>query len=247
MAGRSQEVSDLKAQNKQLLEENTRLTDLTRMLLSSPSFSGFVNELSANGMAVPPQIKQEQSVSAPQPMPKDVNPSRASRQMHSQQPQIGMALLPESATNFAALANSYDGSFDGWNSGISNDFAVFSVTDLPQPPVLNIEKLSGKDNKTLSNSYSSAAPKDMPKKVELPCLPQVSSEAKPAEPAKVDPTVQLDQDAFSLYFDTTPITSTLIVNARPTTATESTTTQLEEAIAALETTSARLALMSPQL
>ena len=210
------------------------------MLLSSPSFSGFVNELSANGMAVPPQIKQEPSVPAPQPMPKDLNPSRASRQMHSQQPQIGMALLPESATDFSALA------FDGWNSGISNDFRIYSVTDLPQGPVLDLEKLSGKDNKTLSTSYTSTEPKDMPKKLELPCLPQQSSEAKPLEPAEVDPTIHLDQDAFSLYFDTTPAApeTALTVNAK---ATEDLTTQLEQAIAALEMTSARLALMSPHM
>ncbi|RAL59858.1 hypothetical protein DID88_000487 [Monilinia fructigena] len=54
------ENMDLKSQNRALMEENTRLSDLTRMLLSSPAFSGFLDTLSSNPATqqAPPPTQQ---------------------------------------------------------------------------------------------------------------------------------------------------------------------------------------------
>src|SRR5256885_6591869 len=96
VAAKVQEANDLRVQNRQLMEENTRLSDLTRMLLSSQAFSGFLNELSQNGMPAPsttaatasqPQ-SQTQSQAQPQPTKKDVNPHQATRQAQNQQTQV---------------------------------------------------------------------------------------------------------------------------------------------------------------
>jgi hypothetical protein len=113
------------------------------MLLSSPAFSGFLNELSANGMPAPPTTAtnpQAQIKSQPRSTRKDVNPHQASRQMQNQQPQINLAMIPETSIDFSSLeqpANS-------WNSIPSNDFQVFSVSAIPQVPILDLTKLSGK-------------------------------------------------------------------------------------------------------
>ena len=255
---RTQEASDLKVQNKQLMEENARLTDLTRMLLSSPSFSGFLEHLSTNGMSTQMQSALSQNQAAPtvQPVPKDVNPSQASRQIQSQQPQVGMALLPESATDFSALNTP----FDSWNSGMS-DFQVYSVTDLPHGPVLDINKLSGKAEATDSTIDSSSSAKDMPKKVEQPLgsLPVTSPVVN--APVVVDPTVELDREAFDLYFDspsTTPTTTATTDLQLPTKSsnyalvvdshgTEDNLRTLRRMCAALDATCERLALMTPHL
>src|SRR5437763_10380591 len=79
VAAKAQEASDLRAQNRQLIEENTRLTDLTRMLLSSQAFSSFLNELSLNGIPAPATAAAS-SQPQPQPTKKDVNPHQATRQ-----------------------------------------------------------------------------------------------------------------------------------------------------------------------
>ena len=238
------------------MEENARLTDLTRMLLSSPSFSGFLEHLSTNG--VPTQLQsaqnQSQAASAAQSMPKDVNPSQASRQMQSQQPQVGMALLPESATNFSALNTP----FDDWNSGMS-DFQVYSVTELPAGPVLDINKLSGK--KDTNSTFENTSLKDMPKKYEQPmtATPKLAS----VSDTPVDPNVELDRDVFDLYFDTpiqqssTTPTSTgphatplaikasrysMIIDSHQA---ENSLQNLQRMCAALDATCDRLALMTP--
>src|SRR5882672_1378664 len=120
------------------MEENTRLTDLTRMLLSSQAFSGFLSELSTSGLPAPTSATtQTSNQPRPQPTRKDVNPHQAARQMHAQQPQIGMALLSESAVNFSVL----DTPANSWNTGISsNDFQVFALTELPRGPAIDLAK-----------------------------------------------------------------------------------------------------------
>lgn len=202
VAAKAQEANDLRVQNQQLREENTRLTDLTRMLLSSQAFSGFLQELSQSGLP-PPNVQkalqqqkalQNQAQPQPQPQPtkKDVNSNVATQQMPGQQPQIGMALIPEIPVDFSALQPA-----NGWMNALpTNDFQVYAVAELPTPPALDLEILSGKP------SHQKGTSKACTEVPQLPELPSevISSSTVEAE-AQIDDSVHLDQDAFALYFD----------------------------------------------
>ncbi|KAJ9616302.1 hypothetical protein H2200_000020 [Cladophialophora chaetospira] len=193
VAGKVQEANDLRIQNQQLREENNRLTDLTRMLLSSQAFSGFLQELSQSGMPPPNTQKnvqqmQKPSQSQPQPQPMSKDVKVGSQQMQGQQPQIGMALIPETPVDFSVLSAT-----NGWmNTAATNDFQVYAITELPTPPFLDLEALSGKPTSSKDTSKAS--------KPRLPELPAHLSTAITAAPTKVDDSVELDQDAFALYF-----------------------------------------------
>lgn len=189
----------MRAQNEQLREENNRLTDLTRMLLSSQAFAGFLQELSQSGLPAPnahinaQQQKQARPQLQPQSKPrlKDVSTNEASHQMQVQQPQIGMALIPETPIDLSAFQPS-----NAWMTALpTSDFQVYAVTELPEAPALDLEALSGKPNSIFSRSKPT---KDVPK------LPDsVNSWAKQAEnkASVVDETVPLDREAFALYFE----------------------------------------------
>jgi hypothetical protein len=181
------------------MEENTRLTDLTRMLLSSPAFSGFLNELSANGMPAPPTTtsnQQGQTKSQVRPTRKDVNPHQASRQMQNQQPQINMAMIPETSIDFSVLEQPVN----GWTSIPSNDFQVFSVSALPQLPVLDLSPISGK-------ALSTQASHDVTK--ETAHIAEVPAWVKPNADLDIE-TVGEDvmDEAFDLYNDLCMATTT---------------------------------------
>jgi bZIP-type transcription factor MBZ1 len=112
------------------MEDNTRLTDLTRMLLSSSAFSGILSELSTSGMREPSSAasNQEGQVnSQSRPSRKDVNPHHATRQMQNQQPQINMAMIAETSIDFSTLEQPSN----SWNAIPSNNFQVISVSALP--------------------------------------------------------------------------------------------------------------------
>lgn len=196
LATKSQEANDLRVQNQQLQEENNRLTDLTRMLLSSQSFSGFLQELSQSGLPppnVPKNIQQQKSVQAqphPQPVKKDVSSNAASQQLQAQHPQIGMALIPETPIDYSALQPS-----NGWmNTLPANDFHVYAVTELPTPPILDIEALSSKP------SFNKGVSKGVKEVPQLPAMPAQTKQSTHSEAAQVDESVTLDRESFALYF-----------------------------------------------
>jgi len=199
VANKVQEANDLRVENQQLREENNRLTDLTRMLLSSQAFSGFLQELSQSGLPashLQAATQQKPVKSQPQPAQKDVASHEAAHQMHMQQPQIGMALIPETHVDLSILPPS-----NGWMSGLSsNGFQVYAITELPEPPALDLEALSGKSKSSDSTPRTS---KDMPQSI--PRLPESQEHVEGArnvqEPAKTDESVLLDVEAFALYFD----------------------------------------------
>ncbi|OAL20422.1 hypothetical protein AYO22_08916 [Fonsecaea multimorphosa] len=197
VAAKAQEATDLRAQNQQLREENNRLTDLTRMLLSSQAFSGFLHELSQSGLPAPnvqgnpQQQKTVQNKPQPQPVKKDVSSDEAAHNMHLQQPQVGMALIPDTPVDFSALQPA-----NGWLNALpTNDFQVYAVTSLPELPVLDIESLSGKPK---SSQGSSKGSKDTPRIPDLPA--EVASHTATAT-TQVDESVPLDRESFALYFD----------------------------------------------
>jgi len=185
IAAKVNENSDLRSQNRALMDENTRLSDLTRMLLSSPSFSGFLDTLSQNPAA------QQQAAPTPAPVQqvenrqvrKDINPYAAQQQM--QQQQIGMAMIPEHAMDFSILDLNADGAF-------SYQPQVFSVLSMPET-ILDAEALSGK-----GPAFTPLASDD--EKVELPTLER----APLSEPVEVEEVEIVDEEfdadpAFALF------------------------------------------------
>ena len=185
IAGKVNENGDLKAHNRALIEENKRLTDLTRMLLSSPSFSDFLNQLSSNpqplAQAPAPQQQQEQS----RQLPKDVNPYA------TQQQQIGMAMIPEQTMDFTMLA------LDGAAAdGFGYQPQVYAVLETPEPTI-DTSMLSGKTSNFVGQQFDSED-----EKVEMPVIerPAQVEKAEPvaAAPAVVDEEFENDP-VFALY------------------------------------------------
>lgn len=182
------ENMDLKSQNRLLMEENTRLSDLTRMLLSSPSFSGFLDTLSSNSAAqqAPPApqqapMQQEQ----PRQVRKDVNPY-ASQQHMQQQQHIGLVMIPEQTMDFAMLDINVD--------GFGYQPQVYSVLSLPET-VIDPLILSGK-----SSSFIAPLESD-DEKIELPIIKR-----KPVHELAPSPVVEetIDEEfdadpAFALF------------------------------------------------
>ena len=163
------------------MDENTRLSDLTRMLLSSPSFSGFLDTLSQNPAA------QQQPAPAPAPVErqvrKDINPYAAQQQM--QQQHVGMTMIPEHNMDFSMLDLNSDGAF-------SFQPQVFSVLSMPET-ILDAETLSGK-----GPAFKPLASDD--EKVELPTVER----APLSKPTTVDEVETVDEEfdsdpAFALF------------------------------------------------
>jgi ribonuclease Z len=181
------------------MEENARLTELTRMLLSSSAFSGFMNELS---------IEQRPSQAPEQPTPqqaplqpntrKDVNPYQVIQQsgLPTQRPQqIGFALMPD--IDFSNLDLN-----GGWNSSIDmtyNNAQVFAVTEVPQGPAVDTEILCGK-----ASNFVPSLPTPDDSKDQVPIVERKPAAEKAEETAVASCTdVELDESdpAFALFVD----------------------------------------------
>ncbi|KAM0352651.1 hypothetical protein HYE67_009541 [Fusarium culmorum] len=193
IANKVSENGDLRTQNRALLDENKRLTDLTRMLLSSPSFSNFLDNLSSNPAAAQqtPQLKVE-----PQPeqrqVPKDINPYNAQQ---SSQQQIGMAMIPEQNMDFSMLT------LDGFNFQPQ----VF-VVDTPEvPEIIDAAVLSGKSSNFVEPIFDSEEEKLEVPAIERPvAAPEVS---EPVNAAPIDAEFESDPE-FALFHTEAAITTT---------------------------------------
>jgi hypothetical protein len=177
------------------MDENTRLSDLTRMLLSSPSFSGFLDTLATNPAAAQtaqavqqPQQQVEQQQQPQRQVRKDVNPYAAQQQMQH----IGMTMIPEQTMDFSML--------DLNNDTFSYQPQVFSVLSMPET-VIDSEVLSGK-----APSFSSLTSDD--EKVELPTVERmpVSETAKVELPVIDDE--EFDADPTYALFASSPAAPT---------------------------------------
>lgn len=173
----------MRAQNRALLEENKRLSDLTRMLLSSPSFSNFLDHLSANpSVAAQPQVKPEPQPSPEQRSVKDVNPygSQPSQQ------QIGMAMIPEQNMDFSMLSLS---------NGFNFQPQVFVVETSEVPASIDSSILSGKTSSFVEQTFPSDDDK-----VEAPVIerPVEQAPAVQSASAPVDEEFEADPE-FALY------------------------------------------------
>lgn len=192
IAGKVNENGDLRAQNRALMDENKRLTDLTRMLLSSSSFSSFLDHLSANptsvsGGSVKPEAQQPQQQQQQQDerqLPKDANPYGAQQ---SQQ-QIGMAMIPEQTMDFSML------SLDGSSYNFQPQVFVVDTPDMPAP--IDTSVLSGK-----SSNFAEPLHISDDDKIEIPVIDRPAESTESKEHVQVAPGVEefeSDPD-FALY------------------------------------------------
>ncbi|KAI0161229.1 hypothetical protein GGR57DRAFT_351381 [Xylariaceae sp. FL1272] len=190
IAGKVTENSELRAQNRALMEENRRLTDLTRMLLSSSSFSDFLDHLSRNPTvpAAQPQIEQRQP--EPQRAPKDVNPYNGASQ--NQHQQIGMVMIPEQTMDFSMLNLN--------NDAFNYQPQVFAVLETPEPPVIDTDILRGKSSNFVGESFEESDKTDVPI-LEAPIAPVVEKSQLAEAPVASETVVEkkpanLDADIF---------------------------------------------------
>jgi bZIP-type transcription factor MBZ1 len=192
------ENGDLRAQNRALIDENKRLSDLTRMLLSSPSFSDFLDRLSTNPTALPqpPAQPQQATQQRETQLPKDVNPFAAQQQI--QQQQIGMAMIPEQTIDFNML------SLDTADSTFTFQPQVYAVLETPEIPAgIDASVLSGKKSNFVGEVFESED-----EKVELPVIERPS----PVKQEKVEAAIpvvdeEFEKDpAFALYHQSTAVT-----------------------------------------
>lgn len=222
VATRTTEAHELRLQNRALKEENARLTDLARMLLASPHFGSFLDDLSVNcpseQRSQPRQHLQQQPQRLPPPktlhlsseacqlsMPTSI-PSEANGDLGHvefqvpQNPQVGMMMVPNQAINTSAM--SVDN--PGWNSGINLDFSnapVFAVLDVPEPFTLESDILSDKAS-NLPSAFISEAKEECPSLDRPPMAPGLVEEPgchMPVSSADVD--LDLSDLAFPLFFD----------------------------------------------
>lgn len=183
------------------------------MLLSSPQFSNFMEEMNVTGL---PQLqttsKQQPQQSQPQPQQQQqqqqqpAQPSQPPMQAsipeatQNQAPQDfqmqqNMVMVPNQGMDMTGM-----GLNGGWNSGIDINYAntpVFAVMEVPEGPALDAEVLSGK-----SSSFGSILPEST--KQEAPVLERAPQVEEPREViGVVNPDVEIDESdpAFALFVD----------------------------------------------
>ncbi|KAJ5948300.1 bZIP transcription factor bZIP-1 [Penicillium verhagenii] len=152
VAARTNEAHEARLQNRALYEENARLNDLARMLLGSPHFANFLNEMPDSVPAQVPAHQQPQQ--QPQQAPKEPSAPRPQEFQMQQHPQPNMVMVPNQGMD-ASMLNS------GWNSGIDMNYGntpVFAVLDVPQGPCFDAEVLSGKSSLGSSEPAKDEAP-----------------------------------------------------------------------------------------
>ncbi|KAF6800963.1 bZIP transcription factor [Colletotrichum sojae] len=184
IANKVTENGELRAQNRSLLDENKRLSELTRMLLASPSFSNFLDHLSTNPQAThqaPPAVKIERQPDQRQ-VPKDVNPYN--NQNHQQQ--IGMAMIPEQNMDFSML------NID--NDAFNFQPQVFTVETPDFPVSIDSNVLSGKSSNFVGETFDSED-----EKVELPAV-----EAPKMMAPELAPQTPVEEEVFDDDFEDDP-------------------------------------------
>lgn len=198
------ENGDLRTQNRALAEENRRLSDLTRMLLSSPSFSNFLDHLSSAPAGLPQQQQQQQApvkIEQRQPesrqLPKDVNPYAAAQTQ--QQQQIGMAMIPEQTMDFSML------NIDG--DSFNYQPQVFAVLETPEVPEIDTAALSGKSSNFVGESFSSDISKVEVSAIESPISSMEKSQTPNAQAELVASTTVGDLDGDIYDDDVTAVSA----------------------------------------
>lgn len=213
------------------MAENTRLSDLTRMLLSSPAFSTFLSDLSGNGVAPPPSSSQASppaTVKAgPTPNPrKDVNPHQAvKREAEGRQEvaQIGMTLIPETNIDYSALESTSNPWVEGAMDFGLYDAQVFTITELPQGPAVDHISpaiLSGKSTYSATSYADDDDDEHDEAKHELPSVerrPMFEKNESVQGPEKGRDDIEFDESdpAFALFANCSSHAASIVANVEP--------------------------------
>ncbi|KAL8711228.1 MAG: hypothetical protein Q9220_004373 [cf. Caloplaca sp. 1 TL-2023] len=213
LAAKAAEADELRAKNHDLMSENTRLTDLTRMLLAAPAFNTFLDDMnktedqSSLSLAGLQQETPAPKVEDSEPIPaKDVSPHQPSLQRENSRgdAQIGMALMPESYQNFNATHTSWA---DNMDFGLY-DAQVYAVTSLPEYPIIDqsdASLLSGKPTSCLGSLLSDTAKSDSPSIEPMPMLAEQRREqTADVSRLEVDHPLNTEDDLNLALFDDAP-------------------------------------------
>ena len=213
VAAKTNEANEYRAKNQALMAENQRLSDLTRMLLSSSAFSNFLNDLSSNGLPAPTAPVSEPSAAVQQALVplkfnKDPNPNQVLHQQseieHHGNAHVGMALIPDSALDFSTLDLNNNGFPSNMDHGY-NHAQVFSVMEVPQGPAvdrIDTAILSGKSSNFVGSFSSSEDCKYQAPNIERMAVIIEEADEDQA-PTMSCPEVEFDESdpAFALYMD----------------------------------------------
>jgi hypothetical protein len=173
------------------------------MLLSSPSFSDLLNEMSNNpalvnqASQIQPQPAPQQQEQQPRQPPKDVNPYTASLQ-HQQQ-QMGTAMVNQGSSDFA-------------NIGLENEPnnfilqpQVFTLSTPELIPSIDVTMLSGKSSNFVGEQLDADDDKVQLPVIERPAEKSLSAPEQPPHP--VDPEFESNPE-FELYHTpTSPVSA----------------------------------------
>ena len=167
------------------------------MLLSSPAFSTFLNDLSGSGVPAstpgPSQSHNQKSTSRPESAPrrKDVNPHQAAANQTLNQQQnnmhVGLTMIPEeNSFDYTATESMNTGYTNTLDFGGLYDAQVFAVTSVPQGPPPDSMEFSmlhgkssnfvgtyrevgdGKDESAVIDRMPPVQKMDMPEPLEIP-------------------------------------------------------------------------------
>ncbi|KAF2011146.1 hypothetical protein BU24DRAFT_54004 [Aaosphaeria arxii CBS 175.79] len=214
VAMKNNECNDLRVQNRALMEENARSRAFIERLLRHQAFTPFLEELSRDeSLQAKPAMTSMSTTptpTAPQPR-KDMNAYQGqqfSGLSQPENPQIGMALVPDTQLDMSML-NLNNGNSNGnsgtWGMNNMNGFnyqqpQVFAVLELPEGPSnpIDTDALSGK-------GYSSFLIEEEEPSIEevKPDFPVIE---RPVQSVQSSPVVDEEEDdEFDLY--STPVST----------------------------------------
>ena len=203
------------------------------MLLSSPAFSAFLNDLSGTGApASMPEISRlssetaasrSQSTTPQSATPrKDVNPNQTSSHPPSSQnvnAHIGMTMIPEESS---FQYNAVESANNGWTDNNMDfrglyDAQVYAVTEVPQGPAVDSMSFAMLHGKTSNfvGSFSNYGSKDEPAEVEpMPVSVEKATAPEVVEHHSEEVDIDVSDPAFALFIDQ-PSNSTKPVAVEP--------------------------------
>jgi hypothetical protein len=189
IAAKVNENGELRSTNRALLEENRRLSELTKTLLSSSAFKSFLDTLSTNP-ASQMQVQMEQRQPEPTQALKDPNPYHTMNL--GQHQQIGMVMMPEPRVDFSMLSLNAD--------GFGYQPQVYAVLETPELPQIDTDALMGKSSNFVGESLTLDSDKADAPSIEVPVTPAVeevqASEANASSSRTDSVVVNLDGDIF---------------------------------------------------
>ncbi|KAF1996358.1 hypothetical protein P154DRAFT_443505 [Amniculicola lignicola CBS 123094] len=150
VAMKQNECNELRTQNRALMEENARSRAFIERLLRHQAFTPFLEELSRDESLEAKPTMSSTPTPAPAPARKDVNPYQNQQfggMSQSENPQIGMALIPETQLDLSMLnLNTNNWAMNNMNSFNYQQPQVFAVLELPEGPSspLDTQAMSGK-------------------------------------------------------------------------------------------------------